>query len=321
MNTIALPALTADSALGFLAAAGTLRLVAEELGDTNAQISWPSGAYSGAVLESSAFFSVDDLVAALFGLVSSMRGAKQLLPGVTGFPPADDGGGADPTSKLTIADGRGLAVSARSDEALSSWITAMVALVPPIDRKTKIAGTLEKSKFLKAGPGTVWVPRTLKGVLGAVDLVSIEQAFTGWRRQAGHMGAYLDHRADVEGATGQGNKAPPKQGVPGATFLALMGLPLFPVRSTGQFSVETVGWASGANYPKGFAWPVWAGPLSVASVRALLDHPAISGLVMRQEKRAVAGLGISAVFRSLRISAGNNDAALAPATRIWCEDG
>jgi hypothetical protein len=62
---------------------------------------------------------------------------------------------------------------------------------------------------------------------------------------------------------------------------------------------------------------VWKEPLSVSTIRCLLDHPAIAKLVRTKSASRLGGLAIVAVFRSVRIAAGNNDAALAPATLIW----
>jgi hypothetical protein len=317
VTLIELPALRADSALGFLAALGALRLVVEELGDDTATVSWPDGPYSAAVLATERIDSVESFAAAINEVVASMRSNKQLLPTVTGFPPSGEGGSVDPTSNYSAEDGRGLASSARDDERLSRWISATVALSPTIDRKTRLPGNLEKNRFLKAGPGTVWVPRTLAGLLKSMTSTSVIEAFLGWRRTDDFIGGYFENRADIEAATGQAARAPKKRGVPGATFLAFMALPLVPVRTPGLFATETVGWSQSPKVPKGFCWPVWADQLGLAAIRGLLDHPAIAMFVRTGSASRLEGLGVSAVFRSVRIAAGNNDAALAPATLIW----
>ena len=318
MKTIRLPALHADNALGFLAAVGTLRLVAQDLGDREARLGWPDGPYEGGALDSR-FSTVDELVVAIDSIVSAMNDTGQLLPGVTGFPPRGESSGSDPTSGFSIADGRGMAASALSNPGLATWCQAVVGLVPPIDRKTREAGSLERNRFLRAGPGTVWVPRTLTSVLALTSPLTLHEAFIGWRRHEGFIGAYLDHRADVDKATGQAKKAPPKRGVPGATFLALMSLPVFPVRSPGPFLAETVGWSSTRTVPKGFLWPVWAEMLEIAAISALVDHPEVARTAAdpRQDGLRLEGLGLTAVFRSRRISAGNNDAAVSPPTALW----
>jgi hypothetical protein len=318
MITIRLPALHADNALGFLAAVGTLRLIAEDLGDREARLGWPDGPYEGAALDSR-FSTVEELVVAIDSIVSAMNDAGQLLPGVTGFPPRGESSGSDPTSRFSIADGRGMAASALSNPGLATWCQAVVGLVPPIDRKTSEVGSLERNRFLRAGPGTVWVPRTLASVLSLTNPRTLVEAFNGWQRHQGFIGAYLDHRADVDKAIGQAKKPPAKRGVPGATFLALMSLPLFPVRSSGPFLAETVGWSSTRVAKKGFLWPVWEAMLDIASVTALVDHPEVSRTVLnpRQDMSRLRALGLTAVFRSLRIAAGNNDAALSPAMALW----
>ncbi len=216
----------------------------------------------------------------------------------------------------------------RSDDALGHWLQRSSASSLPTDRKLRSAGAIEKNRFLKAGPGTVWVRRTLAGVLDVVDEMNVIEAFEGWRRRDGFLGAYFDHRADLEAATGQGVKAPVKRGVPGATFLAIMALPVFPVRTPDPFTSETVGWTATRSVRKGFGWPVWPDPLGLAGVKALVDHPVVRDVIVdRSEplqggsRRALDGLGLSAVFRSERTAAGNNDGALAPALACWERDG
>lgn len=322
MTALRLRALPADSVLGFLAAVGTLRLVTEELDDSAATLCWPDGPFSAASLQSD-FGSIESLVDALAGLVERTKSAGQLFPEVDGFPPVGDTEtSADPTSRLSLEDGRGLAISGRRSTALLRWGQATVSMVPPIDRRTGDAGFLEKSRFLRAGPGTVWVPRTLAPVLELTTPTTLREAFDGWRRTDGFIGAYLDHRADVDKATGQGKRDAPKRGVPGATFLALMSLPLFPVRSPDRFASETVGWVSARSVPKGFQWPVWSDPLGLASIAALVDHPEVADVsgVPGQRGRRLEALRVVALFRSLRISAGNNDAAMAAATVVWQPD-
>jgi hypothetical protein len=319
MNAVHLPALTADSALGFLAALGTARMLRDELDDAP-RIGWPDGRYVGATLHTR-FASAPQIARAIGGIAATMAANKQLLPGVNGFPPRGEGS-VDPTKGLTVDDGRGLATQALDDHSLARWCQAVVGFVPPIDRKTRMPGPLEVSRFLRAGPGTVWVPRTLQKVLDVTNEATLLEAFESWRRVDGFIGAYLDHRADVDAAAGQSRKDPPKRGVPGATFLAINALPLFAPRSVDVFSSETVGWVGRRGLAKGFAWPVWSQQLELEAVECLLDHPVVVAAATEEDRPStrdaqLMSLGISAVLRSRRIAAGNNDAALAAAELRW----
>ena len=319
MTRLELPALLAHSVLGFLAGVGTLRLVSEELQDDGARLGWPNGPYSGAVLESG-YGSIESLTDALYGIAEATRSSGRLLPGVDRFPPTGEQASSDPTSQLSVAEAR--RILHEHDRALESWVPAIVGMVPPVDRKTRLADALDKNRFLRAGPGTVWVSRTLAHALNDLDSRLMREALSGWRRVDGFIGAYLDPRADVDKATAAGRRAPPKRGVPGATWLALMALPLFPVRASDRFLAETVGWRANRATPKGFQWPVWGRELSVASVTALIDHRVVANASPgSSDDVSLIALGVNAVFRSVRVSAGNNDAAMAPADVIWGPTG
>src|SRR5690606_5684000 len=64
-------------------------------------------------------------------------------------------------------------------------------------------------------------------------------------------------------------------GVPGATWLAIMALPLFRIGGDGRRVSATL-WRSAPRQPAAMVWPLWRQPLDVQSVVTLLEHPAVS---------------------------------------------
>jgi hypothetical protein len=115
------------------------------------------------------------------------------------------------------------------------------------------------------------------------------EAFTGWRRHEGFTGEYLDHRVLNDAAASATGKSG-ERGVPGATWLAVMAIPLLRVavdrgraggtlwRRRGQESVAV--------------WPLWQPALDVAAVRVLLEHPAVKADAGGEDWARLRALGV-----------------------------
>lgn len=304
-SRIQLDALRADSPLGFLAAVGVLRLTTEELGLSAPRLGWPEGLGGPAVLTVDASVDVDGLADALFTLVEDCRAHDRLVPFLDGFPLNTRGSsGSDPMRSLSMEHGRDLAGQAWSEPLVGRWLHALVATGAPE------GDALPLSQLLQAGPGTVWVERTIRGVLEAITTpTALVHALTNWRR-VDSIGAYLDARADVSAARAQASRGTAaKYGEPGASWLAIMSLPTLATRTTEHGRV-TVGWRRALRRTY-FRYPVWSGALSLAGVEAIVDHPAIA-LATRQRNRAdLAALGVVAVMESERLVAGKYNGPLA----------
>lgn len=326
MNDIHLRALRGDDALGFLAALGTLRLCADDLGDRDARLGWPDGPWNAATLRTRLAASVDELAARLMEVVEETKSAGRLLPGVDAYPLQAGGvsGSSDPMNRrLSFEDGRGLAASAvEAQPALSRWLRGTIctsAVEPHKDDAT--IGALAPSPIFDVGPGTVHMARTLSFSLGAISDVSVlVAAVSSWRR-VDYLGAYLDHRADRNAALGQDTKHKfSSYGEPGATWLALMATPFFELRGTDRGGVAVVGWSGRTR--RQFTWPVWRPSIDRGAVTALLDHPDVRDV---EHERArpdrlndrLSALGISAVYAAGRKMAGNYAAALGAARQLW----
>lgn len=323
MSEIELSALRGNDVLGFLAALGTLRLCSDDLGDTSATLAWPEGSWAPAVLCTTAATSTAELAGRLFDVVEQTRASGQLLAHVDGLPIASQGATDPMNRRLSVADGRRLAMTANdmgSSPAFGQWLRALVAtsgLEPHKDDASRQALVL--SPVFDVGPGTVHVCRTLGAALAEIaSRDTITCGLTRWRR-TNTIGAYLDHRADREKAAGQDPRTDnyPKHGEPGATWLALMSTPLFDLRATDRGDAATVGWLT---RPRRFSWPVWTATLTVSAVSALLDHPSVRAVGARRGNAADGRLGalsVTAMFEAERRMAGNYAAALGPARQIW----
>lgn len=82
-------------------------------------------------------------------------------------------------------------------------------------------------------------------------------------------------------------------------LLAYHGLQLLPSVPLAR-GLSSTGWVDDEG--EGWNWPIWTGRLTASVIRSLLSHPS---LVRRPPNRSEIGsLGISAVYRSLRIQVG-----------------
>lgn len=304
MSEITLDALRADTPLGFLAAVGVLRLATDELSLPTPRLGWPGGAGGPAVLSVDGDLDINGLAGSLYALVEDCRATDRLVPGLDGFPPnTKASSGSDPMRSLSLGDTRDQCRQAWDDPILARWIPAMIAVGSHDD------GAVPLSQLLTVGPGTVWVERTMRGLLDEIgDAEVLRHALMSWRR-VDSIGAYLDVRADVSAARAHASKgAAAKYGEPGASWLALMSLPMLPSRATPRGRV-TVGWrrVPGRTY---FRYPVWNHLLPLAAVEVLVDHPAVALATRSSRRDDLANLGVVAVMESERLIAGNYNGPL-----------
>jgi hypothetical protein len=311
MNPVELPALRGDRVLGFLAALGVLRLLAEDLGDAEATLAWPSGGRGYTVVHSASCSDVGELAEALFEVVMRAREANQLLPGVDMLPLR--AAKVDPMNGLSFADGRGLSTSVQSELVAEGWLASLVGVsAPPLD---KTSTTLGRSRWWAVGPGPVTIAGTLAKAMEPISTVEhMRSALVSWRRHD-WVGGYLDASADIgkERTAGSRPKDDVKSAVVGATWLALMATRWFPERAVSEHRTETVGWSVRSRAAH-FCYPVWFAPLSAPAVMALLDHP-----VVASADRSLHALGVSELWQATRLRSGNNNAAVTHSVLVWPE--
>jgi len=111
-----------------------------------------------------------------------------------------------------------------------------------------------------------------KPLAQGANVERLREALTAWRRLDGFTGEYLDPhvlRSSADDPSGTSNEA----GVPGATWLAMMALPLLRVTGNGTH-VRTTLWRR-VGLRERMLWPLWREPLDIEAVRALIEHPAL----------------------------------------------
>lgn len=273
MNTIELPALDGRLPLGFLAACGTLRLLDESTppGSPRPLLSWDR--YTG-----TAQLSIDsDLDGVVERLQQSARSIppEALLPN---GPPAFPGNNSpsewprgDPV-RMPVGEFASQVRSWRAafgDDFVDVWLPAMVTDLTEDDK-----ACVELSPF--AAPSgqqrfATMFDKPLQLVRERPEL--LREALVGWRRVDGVTGEYLDHHV-IRSAADRSEGESIEAGVPGATWLALMALPLFPAWA-GSARPLAGGWQARRRSRPLLVWPLWAAQTDVHAALSLLTHPAL----------------------------------------------
>lgn len=323
MSELRLEALRGDDALGFLAALGTQRLVSEVIG-IDSRLGWPRGPRGTATIDLPDGWDLAGLADRLRSVAAGMLEAGMLVPRVRGFPPAKQGtGGSDPLRSLHFEDGVGLAATARDGElagenAFAQWLRSVVSVGAL--RDTGRGESLATSAFLVWPTGQFTFDRALRDACkSGARLGVLEAALSRWRRTDA-TGAYLDHRAIRDAYIGQHTKGQmPNHGEPGATWLALMAMPWFPVVATERGPVTTGWFPRRRGKRPGFFWPVWTPTLDSAAIRVLLSHPAVRKVVAGEDRGADRLPSVvAAVFAASRLPGPKNvDGPIGPAVARW----
>ncbi|GII96342.1 type I-G CRISPR-associated protein, Cas3-extension family [Sinosporangium siamense] len=266
MSAVVLPALDGREPLGFLAALGVLRVLADE-GGVPARLSF-SDRDATAVVHSD-LADVDEIAGELRKVVASI-GEGAVLPGVgAGFPPAA-GVGQDPLRwpRETYRD-HAVRLRESHPRAAEVWLPALTT-----DLAVDSQGRGAISPFIApAGQQKLrtFFEKPLKAV--RADPTHLRDALVRWRRVEGFTGEYLDHRVLRSSADDPRGRRGMEAGVPGATWLATMAIPMFRLGGDGR-RVRSTLWQRTAD-DHVMIWPLWTPRLDVEAVRCLLEHPAL----------------------------------------------
>lgn len=320
MNVIDLPALDGRLPLGFLAACGVLRLLDEAApaGAPVPRLSWDDRTGTARLHAATDLDGILDTLGKVAGAV--VEGA--LMPGgPSGFPSGrapKEWPRGDPM-RMPVSEFRGVLNGWRREcgkSFVDAWVPAMVT-----DSSADDAQCAELTPFAAPSGQQKFATMFAK----PLELVSKEpdflrQALVGWRRVDDVTGEYLDHHVLRSAADGTGGKSV-ERGVPGATWLALMALPWFPVWSDGRFALAG-GWQRRARRRPLLVWPLWAEPLDAVAAPALATHPllradATSGPLPIVDLHGLRPLGVFLVCAAERQSiSGRNFAGVLTAVPV-----
>ena len=261
-----LPALDGREPLGFLAALGLLNILASEC-NLPARLAFSE--VTGCAQLTSPLPATADVADAVNQVIRDIP-ADAVLPGAQpGFPPPS-ASGPDPLRQArpgyqTLAK----QLRARDSQIADRWLPALITDLA-LDNSERCATTPLNAPSGKQKLRTFF-EKPLQQVQQHSDY--IHQALTAWQRVEGCTGEYLDHRVLRSNADDVLGRAGLETGVPGATWLAIMALPLLRLTGQGGHRAATL-W----HHPDGrplMLWPLWTASLDPSGAQALLSHPAI----------------------------------------------
>lgn len=284
MPEATLTALDGSNPLGFLAALGVLAVEERMLPSERPRLSWTTGVIARPVLHG---------LATAEHLVDAVMQDRQhwFESAVLDFPP-------EAPARDVKLDATGLrawlkaCAGARFSDGgrALSLVAALVAEGSYTGdgkaKPTDLHFTAGQQQFLE-------MARRLRDELTADH---VEEALTGpWRYESQLPSFKWDVADDRTYALSAVNPASEqKLTVPGAEWLALMGLTFLPV-ARGRGRTRTTG-CSGSWKQGAFSWPLWEDPLTADEVRTLLS---LGDLIKEEPSTDLAARGVVRVLRSM----------------------
>ena len=266
-HTVELPALDGRSPLGFLASLGLLNILN---GNAAKPPSLSFSQTSAAAIIRSHLASLDQVAAELESItVTADKGAA--IAGVDPRFPPQPGKHADPMRRPREEYRELAAEIGRNDPAAAGrWLPHLLTDLA-IDQRGRAELTPFTAPFGKQSLRTFFA-KPLDEVRHSP--ARIHEALTSWRRVQGFTGEYLDHHVISSAADDPLGRTGTENGVPGATWLATMALPLLRVTGDGQNVTATLFHRIGRRTV--MLWPLWHQPLDVPAVQALIEHPCLA---------------------------------------------
>jgi hypothetical protein len=265
-NAVELPALDGRLPLGLLAALGLLRLLGDLLGDPCRLSFTPT---RGTAVLHSPLKTPGDIADLLATIVAATTG-NAVVPGLDPRFPLPAGSGKDPTRPQRESYREFSAHVSRIDPlAARQWLPNLCTdlAVDPAGRAdiTPFASPRGKQNMRTFFSKSLDLVRDQPGYLG--------EALTGWRRVPGVTGEYLDHRVLNSPVDDPAGMEKAERGVPGATWLATMAIPMLRLSGDGRQRAATL-WHH-VGYRHVMIWPLWRHPLDESAVQALIEHPCL----------------------------------------------
>jgi hypothetical protein len=307
MTKVEMPALDGRSPLGFLAALGLLRAL--NVADVS-PLRLSFSRESAAAELHSPLASIDEVADKLYDLVAQDPDAA--IVGLNPkFPFRAGQKGGDPMRQPREAFRSLLArVGAVDSCAASDWMPSIFT-----DLAVDSQERADLTPFC-APSGKQNLRTFFEKPLSAVraNPLRLGEALASWRRVDGFTGEYLDHRVLNSAADDPHGHAGAERGVPGATWLATMAIPLLRVTGDGEHLHATLWHRAGRRSV--MIWPLWNRPLDTAAVQVLIEHPCLAPSDARPAVHGGAWpvLGIFAVYGAerQRIRGRNFAGVLAP---------
>jgi hypothetical protein len=306
LTTIEMPALDGRNPLGFLAALGLLRVLST--GDVK-PLKLSFSRDSAVALLRSPLASIDDVVEKLQSLV--FQNPDAAVVGLDQRFPTPAGRGSDPMRRPREAF-RELMEEVREldGRAAHEWMPSLFT-----DLAIDSQGRADLTPFC-APSGKQNLRTFFDKPLSAVRVspLHLREALVSWRRVDGFTGEYLDHRVINSAADDPGGRAGAERGVPGATWLATMAIPMLRVTGGGKQIDATLWYHIGRRWI--MIWPLWEAPLDATAIQVLIEHPCLAPVDPAPKVRGDTwpALGIFAVYGSerQRIPGRNFAGVLAP---------
>jgi hypothetical protein len=283
--TIELQSLVGSNPLGFFASLGTLAAVDRQAPEVGARLWWSDGVVPRARLDGPQ--DMDELIDLLEQDRQGWTTSLILASGPDGLPVADvkldEAGLRSWAERVRNASTR----SNRRDADHFEALMAEYALAGKNDAKPSLLHfTAGQQKFLV-------MARELNG---KVDAASFIEALVGpWRYQSSLPVLNWDAKGErIYALRGTDPSKDKKTGVPGADWLAFVGITFFPsAKNGGSGRDQLLTTGCRGSWKKGsFHWPLWSTPLSAPVIRSLLTY---EGLVEESpEQQTLRG-----VFRVL----------------------
>ena len=296
-HTIELSALDGANPLAFLAALGVLGVGERIAGPAAWRLSWTRRVVASPVLHGPA--DIEEVVDAVLADRDAWSSA-----------PALEWEGADDV-KFAPDDGRRYlaACAAADDGGRSIGLASALVAEGAVDRSG--SGKPTDLHFTAGQQKLLAMVRSIRNGLGPEHLV--EALIGGWAYDSDLPSLKWDMSDDRLYALSASNPATDKKlTVPGAEWLAVCGLAMFPAYASGQRKTLTTGcegpWKSGGS----LRWPLWSAPLSGRQAATVVQHAHESRLT------SLPGWGVFRLYRSqIRRSDQGGYGSFSPSSVVW----
>lgn len=310
IQKVEIPGLEGRSALGFLASLGLTRALSF-VGVDPVYLSFAPD--SACAVLHSPLASTGEIADRLEQLVA--MSPKAAVVGVNEGFPLKAGRNADPMRRSRDEFREFVAEMAELDQAAAAeWMPCLFT-----DLAVDAQGRADLTPFC-APSGKQNLRTFFETSLSEVRVRQsrLREALESWERVERFTGEYLDHRAINSAADDANGRPGAEHGVPGATWLATMAIPMLRLAGDGNRIRATL-WHRLARRSV-MIWPLWEPPLDRLAIQALIEHPSLVPTDDRPAVRTNAwpALGIFAVYGAerQRIQGRNFAGVLAPCTVI-----